>query len=290
MHTQNKLSRRDAIKTMGTGSAALLFANSAQAKTKLSQPVSHKKVKIIIAGGTSLDILFLGNDIFRGKGSFGTYNVVKNVEFLFAKPGTMLFPFAKFNTIIEEKIKNEKNITPLYKHQLKAVDAKNKIATFLSNNKEIKIAYDFLHIVPPMQAPKVFRNSPLAVKEGKYKGYMNVDAQTLRHKEYKNVFGIGDILGIPLGKTGGSAQAQAIIIQDNLAALIENKPLPMHYNGYTVSPIKTKFGEVLLAEFNEKEALPTFWINPYKPRWIWWELDLHVVRKAYFSLMMRGMM
>jgi len=260
------------------------------AKKKKTKIVCTEPNTPIKGVGTSLDILFLGNDIFRGKGPFDKTNVVKNIEFSFAKPNNTLFPFAKFNTVIEKRIKNEKNITPLYEHQLKAVDAKNKIATFVSNNKKIELDYDFLHVVPPMQPPKVFRDSPLALQEGKYKGYMNVDAQTLRHKEYKNVFGLGDILGIPLGKTGGSAQAQAVIIQDNLAAAIENQPLPMEYNGYTVSPIKTKFGEVLLAEFNEKEALPTFWINPYKPRWIWWELDLHVTRIAYFSMMMRGMM
>ena len=265
---------------------------------EICQHAQKKKTKIVcsepntpIKGvGTSFDILFLGNDIFRGKGPFSKRNVVKNIEFSFAKPGNALFPFAKFNTVIEKRIKNEKNITPFYEHQLKAVDAKNKIATFISNNKKIDIAYDFLHVVPPMHTPKVFSNSPLAFKSGKYKGYMNVDAQTLRHKEYKNVFGLGDILGIPLGKTGGSAQEQAVVIQDNLAAAIEDKPLPMTYNGYTVSPIKTKFGEILLAEFNENKALPTFWVNPDKPRWIWWELDLHVMRKAYFALMMRGMM
>jgi len=38
--------------------------------------------------------------------------------------------------------------------------------------------------------------------------------------------------------------------------------------------IKTKIGEILLVEFNEKKALPTFWLSPYKSRWI----------------MMRGMM
>lgn len=456
MNTHNKLSRRDAIKAMGTFSASLLLAPSAQATTKLSQPASHKKVKIIIAGGgtggmiaaarlrrsvpnahialiapnkthlyqpgqtfvaaglylqednerkttelledkvewlqervisfdpqnnslttdksgnisydylvialgveynyeaiegltkemigkdgiasvymndtingsaiggditnqwfkeiqqhakkrktkilctepntpikgigTSLDILFLGNDLFRGKRPFSECSVLKNIEFNFAKPESTLFPSAKFNAVIEQKMKNEKNITPLYKHQLKAVNTEKKIATFLINGKKVDQAYDFLHVVPPMHAPKVFRDSPLAFKDGKYRGYMNVDAQTLCHKEYKNVFGLGDILGMPLGKTGGSTREQAIIIQDNLAAAIDNKPLPARYNGYTVSPVKMKFGEVLLAEFNEKEALPTFWIDPYKPRWIWWELDLHVMRKTYYSLMMRGMM
>ena len=456
MNTTNKLSRRDAIKAMGIGSASLLLSSKSQAETKLSQPASHKKVKIVIAGagtggmiaaarlrrsapnahitliapntthlyqpgqtfvaaglyiqddnerktaqlledkvewlqesiiafqpqnnsvttdksgdiaydylvvalgveyhyeaieglnkeiigkkgiasvylndtkngtalggditnqwfkkiqrhaaektakivctepdtpikgiGTTLDILFLGNDIFRGKGPFSKHNVIKNIEFNFAKPQNKLFPFEKFNTVIQKKIKDAKNITPLYEHRLVAVDVDNKIATFAAKNKKVDIKYDFLHVVPPMQAPKVFRDSPLALKKGKHQGYMNVDAKTLRHKQYKNVFGLGDILGINLGKTGGSAQEQAVVIQDNLAAAIENKPLPMEYNGYTVAPIKTKFGEVLLAEFNEKEALPTFWVNPYKPRWIWWELDLHVMRKAYFSMMMRGMM
>jgi sulfide:quinone oxidoreductase len=240
--------------------------------------------------GTSLDILFLGNEICKGKGAFSRNNVVENVAFSFAKPENSLFPFAAFNSVIVNKMKQEKNITPLYQHQLKAIDAKKKIATFLIGNETKKIAYDFIHIVPPMQAPQVFRDSPLAIRNGGYQGYMNVDKKTLQHKQYKNVFGVGDILGIPLGKTGGSAQEQAVIIQDNLAAAIEDKPLPMEYNGYTVSPVKMEFGKVLLAEFNEKKPLPTFWLNPLKPRWIWWELDLHVVKDAYFSLMMRGMM
>ena len=240
--------------------------------------------------GTSLDILFLGNEILKGKGPFKKTDVQKNVTFTFAKPDNFLFPFKTFNRVIEKNIQQAKNITPLYGYQLTHIDKNKKTARFHSANKNIDMAYDFIHIVPPMQAPKVFRMSPLAITEGDYKGYMNVDEKTLQHKQYKNVFGLGDILGIPLGKTGGSAQEQAIVIQDNLAAAIENKRLPMQYSGYTVAPIKTKFGEVLLAEFNEKTTLPTFWLDPYKSRWIWWELDLHIMRKAYFFLMMRGMM
>lgn len=240
--------------------------------------------------GTSLDVLFLGNEMLKGKGPLKKSNVQKNVMFSFAKPQKTLFPFANFNKVIEKKVQQEKNITPLYQHQLTAIDSHKKIAIFQVGDKKRELTYDFIHIVPPMQAPKVLRDSALAVTEGEYKGYLNVDEKTLQHKKYKNIFGVGDVLGIPLAKTGGSAQEQAIIIQDNLAATIEDKKLPMEYNGYTVAPVKTKFGEVLLAEFNKKEALPTFWLNPYKSRWIWWELDLHVMKNAYFSLMMKGMM
>ena len=54
-----------------------------------------------------------------------------------------------------------------------------------------------------MQAPDVFRNSPLAVQEGKHKGYMNVDAQTLRHKEYNIFLVLVIYLAYPLAKQEG---------------------------------------------------------------------------------------
>jgi len=51
MDAHNRLSRRDALKVLGVGGSSLLFSNSADASTKLSQPASHKNVKIVIVGG-----------------------------------------------------------------------------------------------------------------------------------------------------------------------------------------------------------------------------------------------
>ena len=259
---------------------------------------TDKAVKILLSEpntpikgvGTSLDILFLGNDILKGKGPLKKADVHKNASFIFTKADKELFPSKKFTNALDKEIKKHKNISIIYEHNLVAVDAENKIATYELDKKKVDIAYDFIHIVPPMQTPKVLRDSTLAAADGEFKGYLEVDENTLQHKKYKNVFGVGDVLGIALGKTGGSAQEQAVIIQDNIAAAIENKELPAEFNGYTVAPIKTKFGKILLAEFNTTKTLPTFWLNPYKSRWIWWELDLHVMRTAYFSLMIRGMM
>jgi len=230
--------------------------------------------------GTSLDILFLANDRFKNE----------NIKFSLAQPTKRLLPSEHFHPIIAKQMKKSKNITPLYSHTLTALDAKNKKATFVKDGKKVVLSYDFIHVVPPMRPAKVLQNSSLAIQAGKHKGYLDIDAKTLQHKKYKNVFGVGDILGIELGKTGGSAQKQAVVLQDNIAAAIEKKKLPALYDGYTVAPVKTEFGKIILAEFNEKGPLPTFWLNPDKPRWIWWEMDLHVVKTAYFSLMMRGMM
>jgi sulfide:quinone oxidoreductase len=250
-------------------------AAQTEVKVLLSEPDTPVK-----GVGTGLDMLFLGSEMLQNS----------KATFTFTKPDNRLFPFDDFSRVLEKRLQEQKNANALYKHKLIAIDANKKLAIYEAAGKKIKIAYDFMHITPPMRTPKVLRDSELALQSGKYKGYLDVDAKTLQHKRYKNIFGLGDAVGIPLGKTGGSAQRQAVIIQDNLAAAIEGMKLPMEYNGYTVAPVKTEFGKILLAEFNEQEALPTFVLNPYKPRWVWWEIDLHVIRRAYFSLMMKGMM
>ncbi|MCF6309985.1 MAG: FAD-dependent oxidoreductase [Sulfurimonas sp.] len=240
--------------------------------------------------GTSLDILFLGNDILKGNGSFTKNDVHKKVKFTYAKADETLFAMQDFDDVIKKELDKAKNIDTLLGYNLTEIDTQNKIVTLSTKEKKVQMKYDFIHITPAMQAPKVLRDSPLAIKEGKYKGYLAVNKKTLQHLEYKNVFGLGDVLGIPLGKTGGSVQKQGVIIQDNIASEIEGQKLLREYDGYTIAPIKTKFGEIILAEFNEERVFSRFGLSPYKPRWLWWELDLHLVKNAYFSLMMRGMM
>ena len=227
-----------------------------------------------------LDMLFLTSSLFKDK----------NINLYYSTPNDKMFASDIFNPIITKLAKKDKKIHILYNHNLKSIDSDKKIATFDNKGKKIEINYDFLHITPPMQAPKVVQNSPLSYKDGKYKGYLEVDEHTLQHKKYKNIFGVGDVLGLELSKSGGSAQKQAIVLQDNIGSILEGQELPMSFNGYTVAPIKTDFGKILLAEFNTKKALPTFPFNDFKPRWIWWEMDFYLVRKAYFDLMMRGIL
>ena len=230
--------------------------------------------------GTTLDILFFGNDFLKNR----------QVHFTFAKADSTLFPSKPFAKALQGYLDLHKNMQMAYGHNLTAIDTKKKIATFATQNKQVQMPYDLIHIVPPMQAPKVLRDSPLCIQDGALKGWLAADKHTLQHPKYKNVFGIGDILGIPLGKSGGSAQHQGVILQDNVVAALEDKKLPASYDGYTVAPVITEFSKVMPIEFNEKEPLSTWLLNPYESRWIWWAKERYFNRWAYFNLLMRGMM
>lgn len=234
--------------------------------------------------GTTLSLLFLGNDRLRRNGAN------HRVRFTFAKADETLFPSALYRRRLQQEIDRYRNIRMAYGFSLSALDIGKKVAYYDTPDGKKEMGYDFIHIVPPMQAPRVLRDSPLAVKEGVEKGWMDIDAGTLRHPHFSNVFGIGDVLGDTPGKSGGAAQKQGIILQDNIASALEEKPLPYRYNGYTVSPIITREGRILMAEYNAKKVLPTLPLDPMVPRWLWWWVQKDFMPWAYFRLLMHGMM
>jgi len=239
---------------------------------------------------TSLDMLFLCNDMLKGNGVKKGADLHTKVHFTFCKSDNSLFRIPLTDKILKKEINKSKNMEIQYGHILKEVDVEQKKATFRTKNGMVEESYDFLHITPPMQAPKVLQNSPLAFQEGAFKGWMQVEEQTLQHPKYQNIFGMGDVLGLNTGKSGGAAREQGIVLQDNIAAHLENKKLPMQYTGYSVAPIKTAYGKILLAEYNKHGLAPTLPFGLEKPKWIWWAIDVHLMRKAYFELIMRGMM
>jgi len=79
---------------------------------------------------------------------------------------------------------------------LKAIVIAARRATFLNpEGATTEVPYDFIHVVPPMRAPDAVKNSDLAWKDGPMAagGWLEVDKDTLQHRRYPNVFGLGDI-------------------------------------------------------------------------------------------------
>ena len=64
------------------------------------------------------------------------------------------------------------------------------------------IPYEILHVTPPMSTPECLRlNAPGLIDAS---GFVEVNAQTLQHVRYKNVFSLGDCSSIPTSKTAAA--------------------------------------------------------------------------------------
>ena len=234
--------------------------------------------------GTTLSLLFLGNDRLHKHG------INKRVRFTFAKADEELFTSKIYRKCLQKEVDRYENIRMAYGFTLSGIEIGKKKAIYNTVDGKKEMPYDFIHIVPPHRAPEVLANSPLSVHEGKEKGWMAYDGKTLRHPKYQNIFGIGDILAGTPGKSTGAARYQGIILQDNIAAALEDKPLPYSYDGYTVAPIITKEGKIVMAEYNSYKTLPSLPLNPMESRRLWWYFQKDMMPWLYFNMLMRGMM
>ncbi len=257
----------------------------------------------IKCGGAPQKILYLAADYLKQEGL--------HAECIFTTNTSTLFSLENVAQELQRTQEGYEGMSTKFTHILKAIDVQNKIATYdhfwqeqgeydedlemyetLDKYEEVQLEYDFIHIVPPMGPVDAVKESKLGWQQGSAKGWLEVDKETLQHRRYKNVFGIGDICGIPMGKTGGSARHHAPIMAANLISEMEKKALKEKFDGYTVCPLKPRYGEIIMAEFGYDGPMPSipFWKDVSKPRSAWWFFDVYMLKSMYKYLMMRGLM
>lgn len=217
----------------------------------------------IKCGGAPQKIMYLAADYFRRNGLDKKSNVV------FATPGTVIFGVKRIaDTLMKVIHRYNVHFKPFYAPV--KIDANKKIVYFKSvapddNNcivnegnvlgekqqgdSLIEMPFDLLHLAPPQTAPKFVKESVL-VNEA---GWLDVDINSLQHKKYPNIFGIGDIAALPTAKTGAAVRKQAPVVVDNILKLIKGKTADnKSYQGYSSCPLVTGYGKMVLAEFNYK--------------------------------------
>lgn len=197
--------------------------------------------------------------------------------------------------IVSEKVRmlyGERGIKVKYSHVLTSIDLDKRIARYRTADGIVEQGYDFMNVVPPMRAPAVVRNSPLPWRDGNWApdGWVEVDPQTMRHKRYSNVFAVGDIAGVPKGKTAASVKWQVPVALDHLVAEIAGKTSDAVYNGYTSCPLITQLGRAMLIEFDYKDNLVQSFpgiIAPLEELWVSWVMKTMALKPTYIS-MIRG--
>lgn len=235
--------------------------------------------------GAPLKYTFVTEDYLTRRGVRSKSEVVYNAnnKVLFSVP------------IVSEKVRmlfQQRGIRVNYERVLKAIDPGRRVATFATPAGSEEQAYDFIHVIPPMRAPDAIRNSPLPWQTGPWaaEGWMEVDKGTLRHVRYRNVFGVGDIAGVPKGKTAASVKWQVPVAVDHLVAEIAGKTSESVYTGYTSCPLITRLGQAMLIEFDyQNNLVPSFpgVIAPLEELWVSWVMKTMALKPTYVS-MLRG--
>ncbi len=235
--------------------------------------------------GAPLKYTFITEDYLTRRGTRSKSEVIynSNNKVLFSVP------------IVSEKVRmlfGERDIKTHYDRILKAVDPGKRIATFQTPDGTAELQYDFINVIPPMRAPDAVRNSPLRWQEGIWAndGWIEVHKENLRHKRFPNIFAVGDVAGVPKGKTAASVKWQVPVALDHLVAAIEGKESASVYTGYTSCPLITRLGQAMLVEFDYKDNLvPSFpgIIAPLEELWISWVMKTMALKPTYIS-MLRG--
>jgi sulfide:quinone oxidoreductase len=234
----------------------------------------------IKCGGAPQKIMWLAQHYLEQQG------LVDGSRVIFASAGQRIFGVDKYRRRLEELVER-RHIDTRWQHNLVEVRAAQREAVFevLGTGSQEVIPYEFLHVVPPMSAPDVVRQSPLADPAG----WVDVDKHSLQHVRYANVFSLGDASSLPTSKTGAAIRKQAPVLVHNLLAAMAGKPLYAAYDGYTSCPIVTGYGRLILAEFDyDGTPTETFPFDQSKERRSMYLLKRHVLPPLYWHGMLAG--
>lgn len=196
--------------------------------------------------------------------------------------------------IVSEKVRMlflDRDIAPVYQHTVKSIDASAKRVTFNTAEGTEEMDYDYIHLIPPQRAPEVIRQSGLSwADKWTDQGWVECDMATLQHLRYPEIWALGDVAGVPKGKTAASVKWQVPVVEDQIVSAIAGTEPTETYGGYTSCPMITKIGRAMLVEFDyNNNLLPSFpgIIPPLEELWISW-LMKEVALKATYNAMLRG--
>lgn len=240
----------------------------------------------IKCAGAPQKAMYLSADYWRSNG------VLKHIDIQFCTATAVLFGVAEYVPALMKYIE-EYGVHLNFGHTLISVNGPSKLATFSRKTSDnaselITVPFDMLHVVPPQVPPDFIRTSPLA--DGN--GWVDLDASTLQHKRFHNVFGLGDAGNTGNAKTAAAVRKQAPVVANNILAQCGRAAHFASYNGYGSCPLTVERGKIVLAEFlyggKVAPTFPTWLINGVMPSRLAWQLKMHLLPRLYWHGMLKG--
>ena len=217
---------------------------------------------------------------------------LKDIDVSLFNAGPVLFGVPDYVPALMDYVKRY-GATLNFNHSLTAIDGHAKIAQFTrtapdGSKSSVETSFDIIHVCPPQIAPDFVRASTLADAAG----WIDVDPATLRHKKYRNVFGLGDATNTPNAKTAAAARKQAPVVAENVLFDKGLRNAECAYDGYGSCPLTVERGKVVLAEFTYGgkvcSSFPGVVIDGTRPSRLAWTLKERVLPPIYWQAMLKG--
>jgi sulfide:quinone oxidoreductase len=264
----------------------------------------------IKCGGAPQKAAYMSDEFLRKSGVRDKTNLV------FATPGSVIFGVKEFAPALMDVIHKKGIILKTFYNPVRIDPVKKEIhfkwskpgenacvitqdlglKEVVEGESTIVMPYDMLHLAPPQSAPDFIKESILAYADGPNKGWLEVDINTLQHKRYPNIFGLGDVAALPTAKTGAAIRKQVPVVVANVLQNMRSGSLsPSRYEGYSSCPLVTGYGKMLLAEFKydnvpDVDPLLGKLFDTTKPLWSMWLLKKYGLPWLYWNKMMKGTM
>jgi sulfide:quinone oxidoreductase len=220
------------------------------------------------------------------------HNRLKDIHIDFCNAGGVLFGVPAYVGALESYMEKY-NVSPSYNHNLIKVDGEKRQAWFVVTDAEGKQSevckdFDMLHVCPVQQAPTFIADSGLSDQAG----WLSVDPNSLRHSQYANIWGLGDVMNTSNAKTMAAVRKQVPVVAKNITSVRAGQMPAARYDGYGSCPLTVERGKIVLAEFcYGGRVAPSFpsWLNSgTKPTRLAWWLKSLALPFVYWQLMLKG--
>ncbi|XP_064169343.1 sulfide:quinone oxidoreductase, mitochondrial isoform X2 [Anguilla rostrata] len=232
--------------------------------------------------GAPQKIMYLSDAYFRKTGKRPRANILYNTSL------PVIFGVKKYADALWKLVKS-RDLNVNLRHNLIEVRPEKREAVFEkldSPGETVAYEYEMLHVTPPMGPPEVLKGSLVSDADG----WVDIDKNTLQHKTYPNVFGIGDCTNLPTSKTAAAVAAQSAILDRTISKVMKKEKPDRKYDGYTSCPLVTSYKTVILAEFDYNgEPLETFPVDQSKESRIMYHMKADLMPHLYWHGLLRGL-
>ena len=220
--------------------------------------------------------------------------VLSAIRVVLLVPDPTIFGIPEIDGELERKIE-EYGIEVHTGARVQEIDADKRTVVFTTDasapgvTRAHSVTYDVLMAEPPQSAPPFLSESGLSSPEAE--GFADVDPRTLRHRQYDNVWALGDAAATTNSKSGGALRKQTKVLAQNLTAVLRGAEPAAEYDGYGVCPFTVSRSSAVFAEFDDQLRLTPsipFWQTSYRESRLAWIIDRHIFPRVYWHLILQG--